>query len=68
MSKRVIFIDALNMLYRAYIVDPSLSTNGQPIGGIKGFLKMSQKLIRDMEKIDSLTDNDLIEEIQSNER
>ena len=27
-----------------------------------------QKLIRDMEKIDSLTDNDLIEEIQSNER
>ena len=48
MSKRVIFIDALNMLYRAYIVDPSLSTNGQPIGGIKGFLKMSQKLIREM--------------------
>ena len=36
------------MLYRAYIVDPSLSTNGQPIGGIKGFLKMSQKLIREM--------------------
>ena len=27
-----------------------------------------QKLIRDMEKIDSLTDNDLIEEIQRNER
>ena len=27
-----------------------------------------QKLLRDMEKIDSLTDNDLIEEIQSNER
>ena len=27
-----------------------------------------EKLIRDMEKIDSLTDNDLIEEIQSNER
>jgi 5'-3' exonuclease len=48
MSKRVIFIDALNMLYRAYIVDPSLSTNGQPIGGIKGFLKIAQKLIREM--------------------
>ena len=27
-----------------------------------------EKLLRDMEKIDSLTDNDLIEEIQSNER
>ena len=30
--KRVLIIDALNMYFRAYIVDPSLSTNGQPIG------------------------------------
>ena len=35
------------MYYRAYIVDPSLSTNGQPIGGTKGFLKILQKLIRE---------------------
>ena len=35
-NKRVIIIDALNMFIRAYIVDPSLSTNGDPIGGIKG--------------------------------
>ena len=34
-KKRVIVIDALNMFLRAYIVDPSLSTNGDPIGGIK---------------------------------
>tara|TARA_R110000824_G_scaffold265935_1_gene454871 strand:- start:298 stop:480 length:183 start_codon:yes stop_codon:yes gene_type:complete len=27
-----------------------------------------EKLLRDMEKIDSLTDDELIEEIQSNER
>jgi len=46
--KRVILIDALNMLYRAYIVDPSLSTNGYPIGGIKGFLKILQKMVREM--------------------
>ena len=46
--KRVILIDALNMLYRAYIVDPSLSTNGDPIGGIKGFLKILQKMVREM--------------------
>ena len=48
MKKRVILIDALNMMYRAYIVDPSLSTNGYPIGGIKGFLKILQKMIREM--------------------
>jgi 5'-3' exonuclease len=36
------------MYFRAYIVDPSLSTNGQPIGGVKGFLKILQKLVREM--------------------
>ena len=34
------------MYFRAYIVDPSLSTNGQPIGGMKGFLKILNKLCR----------------------
>ena len=49
MSKqpRAVIIDALNMYFRAYIVDPSLSTNGQPIGGVKGFLKILQKLVRE---------------------
>ena len=41
-------IDALNMYFRAYIVDPSLSTNGEPIGGIKGFIKILQKMCREM--------------------
>ena len=45
-QKRVLIIDALNMYFRAYIVDPSLSANGQPIGGTKGFLKILQKLLR----------------------
>ena len=45
--KRVLIIDALNMYFRAYIVDPSLSSNGDPIGGTKGFLKILQKLMRE---------------------
>ena len=45
---RVVIIDALNMYFRAYIVNPSLSTNGQPIGGLKGSMGILQKLIRDI--------------------
>tara|TARA_R100000005_G_scaffold96634_2_gene85358 strand:- start:642 stop:1610 length:969 start_codon:yes stop_codon:yes gene_type:complete len=46
-QKRVLLVDALNSYYRSYIVDPSISENGNPIGGIKGFLKILQKLVRD---------------------
>ena len=46
--KRVLIIDPLNAYLRAYIVDPSLSTNGQPIGGLKGFFKILQKLVREI--------------------
>ena len=45
-TKRVLIIDALNAYLRAYIVDPSISTNGDPIGGLKGFIKILQKLVR----------------------
>ena len=45
---RIMIVDMLNMYYRAYIVDPSLSSNGQPIGGIKGSLKILQKLCREI--------------------
>jgi DNA polymerase-1 len=48
LKKRLLVIDALNMYFRAYIVDPSLSTNGQPIGGVKGFLKILQKMLREL--------------------
>jgi len=47
-KKRVIIIDALNQFLRTYIVDPSLSSNGQPIGGLKGFFKVLQKLNREI--------------------
>jgi DNA polymerase-1 len=45
--KRVLIVDALNQFIRGYIVDPSLSKNGDPIGGIKGFLKILQKICRE---------------------
>ena len=48
MTKRLMVVDALNAYFRAYIVDPSLSENGQPIGGYKGFMKILQKLCREM--------------------
>jgi len=46
--KRLMIIDALNAYFRAYIVDPSLSPTGNPIGGYKGFIKILQKLCREM--------------------
>jgi len=46
-KNRILVVDALNMYFRSYIVDPSLSANGQPIGGVKGFLKILQKLLRE---------------------
>tara|TARA_Y100000310_G_scaffold152211_1_gene151735 strand:- start:1844 stop:2833 length:990 start_codon:yes stop_codon:yes gene_type:complete len=45
--KRLLVIDSLNMFFRAYIVDPSMSVNGEPIGGMKGYLKILQKLLRE---------------------
>jgi DNA polymerase-1 len=47
MTKRVLIIDQLNLFFRNYIVNPSLSTNGDPIGGLKGCIQSLQKLIRE---------------------
>lgn len=46
-NKRVLIFDGLNAYIRAYIVDPSLSTNGHPIGGVKGFIKILQRHVRE---------------------
>jgi DNA polymerase-1 len=46
---RLMIVDGLNQFVRAYIVNPSLSTNGQPIGGIVGTLKILQKLCKEVE-------------------
>tara|TARA_R110002020_G_scaffold73509_1_gene188365 strand:+ start:902 stop:1858 length:957 start_codon:yes stop_codon:yes gene_type:complete len=40
-------IDALNMFIRNYIVNPMISTNGNPIGGAVGFLNSLKKLVRE---------------------
>jgi DNA polymerase-1 len=45
--KRVLIIDALNMFIRNYIVNPMISTNGNPIGGTVGFLNSVKKLMRE---------------------
>jgi len=46
--KRVMIIDALNQFLRAYIVNPTLTPNGDPVGGTVGFLKILQKLCREI--------------------
>ena len=35
----VLLIDAYNIFAKNYIVNPSLSSNGEPIGGATGFIK-----------------------------
>ena len=50
LKKTVVIVDALNMYFRAYIVNPSLSgVTGEPIGGLQGFLKILQKLTREVD-------------------
>lgn len=46
-KKRVLIIDQLNLFFRNYIVNPSLSVNGSPIGGLKGTIQSLQKLVRE---------------------
>lgn len=48
MKKRIIIIDALNTYLRNYVMNPSLTDNGDPIGGTKGFLMSMQKYCREM--------------------
>ena len=45
--KRLLIIDALNLFIRNYIVNPSISTNGNPVGGAVGFLNSIKKLMRE---------------------
>ena len=48
MKRKLMVVDAQNQFLRAYIVDPSVSANGNPIGGLKGFLKILNKLTREI--------------------
>ncbi|MBT5638159.1 MAG: hypothetical protein HOJ16_06315 [Candidatus Peribacter sp.] len=46
--KRAMIVDAHNQYLRAYISDPSTSYSGEHIGGICGFLKVLNKLSREV--------------------
>ena len=46
-GKRILIIDQLNLFFRNYIVNPSLSINGSPIGGLKGCFQSIQKICRE---------------------
>ena len=47
LQKRVLIIDQLNLFFRNYIVNPSLSTDGIPIGGLRGCMQSLQKVVRE---------------------
>ena len=44
---RMLIVDQLNLFFRNYIVNPSLSIQGQPIGGLRGCVQSRQKLVRE---------------------
>lgn len=48
LNKRLLIFDYNNIFIRSYIVDPSLSAQGEPVGGIVGSLKSTQKIIREV--------------------
>ena len=47
MKKRLLLIDQLNLFFRSYIVNPSVSSDGSPIGGMVGSIKSLQKICRE---------------------
>jgi DNA polymerase-1 len=44
--KKLLIVDAQNQFMRSYIVNPTLSPNGDPMGGVVGFLQTLNKLCR----------------------
>jgi DNA polymerase-1 len=47
--KKLMIVDGLNLYMRCYNANPSISTNGEPIGGCKGFLASLQRIARFIE-------------------
>lgn len=45
--KKILIFDALNLFIRSYVTNPSVSKNGDPIGGIVGTFKSLQKICRE---------------------
>lgn len=46
-KKRLVVIDGLNLYLRSFIVNPTVSTNGNPIGGVVGTLGSIRKIARE---------------------
>ena len=46
-GKRILIFDQLNLFFRNYIVNPSLSINGSPSGALKGCFQSIQKIARE---------------------
>ncbi len=46
--KRMMIVDAYNQFIRGYIVDPSKNPNGQPIGGMRTFINILNKITREI--------------------
>ena len=44
---RLLVIDALNLFIRNWVINPSMPTNGNPIGGTVGFLNSIRKMVND---------------------
>jgi DNA polymerase-1 len=47
-KKRILVIDGNNLYIRNYVMNPAVSTKGDPIGGIFGTIKSLQKLCREI--------------------
>ncbi len=45
-SKRILIIDGLNAFIRAIMSDPCTTPAGIPVGGVRGFLKILQKMVK----------------------
>jgi len=46
--KRLMIVDAHNQFLRGYIVDPSKNPNGHPIGGMRTFINILNKITREI--------------------
>lgn len=44
----VLIVDALNVFIRHYVVNPTLDANGEPVGGVVGFLRGLKNLAREV--------------------
>ncbi len=47
-SLPVLLVDARNLFTRHYVVNPDMTSNGQQVGGVIGFMKTLRRLVHDL--------------------